>query len=156
MSKLNVAAIIILLSTALSSCSRDQKVVKWLGDGTWLQTSSTINGVEHDPGGTLTLTHSYKECEVKDADCMGSQDFTLVGILGYEFTGGSTFLYRIHEKGTKITFTTLTLFADGITQDCDTTDCVSTWNILEMEKERHVISRVDDNGDTRIKSFEKI
>ncbi len=155
MSKLNVAAIIILLSTALSSCSKDQKVVEWLGDGTWLLTSNTVNGVEFDPGGTLTLTYSYEECEVKDADCAGSMEFSLVGNLGYEFTGGSTFLYRIHEKGAEITFTYLTQTGDGVTLDCDT-NCVYTWDILEMEKERHVLTRVDDNGDTKIRSFEKL
>ncbi len=139
----------------LISCSKDQKYVGWLGDGTWSQTSNTINGEENDLGGTLTLTQTYDECKVKDSDCTGSYEYTLVEDLGGIVTGGRTFLYRVHEKGTKITFTALTFIFNGNTQDC-TVGCASTWDILEMEKDRHVLTTVDDSGNTWIRTFEKI
>ncbi len=146
---------LLLLTVLFTSCSKDQKYVEWLGDGSWSQTSTTINGEEQDTGGILVLTQIYNKCNVKNADCTGLQDFSLDLGLGGVVAGGSTFLFRIHEKGTQITFTTLTLTVNDETRDC-TSDCISTWDILEMNKDRHVIRMVDDNGDTWIKVFEKI
>ncbi len=155
MSKLNVAVITFLLSFVLAGCSKDQKVVKWLGDGTWNQVSSTLNGTDVYSGGELALTLTYDECKLKNGDCNGFNDFTITDDLGGVIPGGSTFLYRVHEKGTKITFTTLTLTLDGTTRDC-TIDCVSTWDILEMEENRNVIRWIEDNGDIWITEYQKM
>ncbi len=155
MAKTNLVFVFLLLSFILASCSKDQKVVEWLGDGTWLLTSSTVNGVESSYGGTIILIQTYNECKVKDVDCTGFHDYTIEENLGGIVTGRGTFLYRIHEKGTKITLTTLTKTFDGETRTC-TYDCVSTWDILEMEENRHVIRSIDDNDDVYILEFQKM
>lgn len=150
----NVAVIFTLISIVFFSCSKDQKYEKWLGDGTWTLTSNTLDGVEDAWGGSTSFTQTYNGCKVKDEDCAGSYEYTIEEGSGETIIGGSTFSYRIHEDGTKITFTYLTYTYDGNTRDC-TDDCTLTWDILEMEKDRHVISTEDNNGSTWVRVFEK-
>lgn len=152
---LSIPAIVLLLSLTITSCSKDQKYVNWFGDGAWTLASATLNGEDYDPGGTYDRVISYDKCKLADADCSGSEQSTFDRGYGAPISIGYSFLYRVHDKGTKITYTTLSTTTDGVTEDC-TTDCVSTWDILEMEKTRHVIRWEDSDGDVWIMTFAKI
>ena len=139
-----------------AACSKDQKYVKWLGEGSWKVTSVTLNGEELELGGTFTEhTQTYEECKVKDGDCNGSESFVIELDDGAgTVTGGKTFTYRVHDKGTKLTLTTLTTTYAGVTYNCET-DCIFTFDIIEITKDKHVLSHTDENGDVWLRTIER-
>lgn len=153
---IKILSLIFATGLIFSGCSKDQKYVKWLGEGSWKVTSVTLNGDEVDVGGTFTEhTQTYEECKVKDADCNGSESFVIELADGAgTVAGGKTFTYRVHDDGTILTLTTLTTTYDGVVYDCDT-DCVFVFDIVEITKDKHVLSHTDANGDVWIRTIEK-
>ncbi|MBL4704321.1 MAG: hypothetical protein JKY54_07360 [Flavobacteriales bacterium] len=150
-----IIALSSIITLAFFSCSKDQKYVRWIGDGDWTRTSVTLNGVEMDLGGTLTEhTQTHDVCKVKKGDCTGSNSYTLELTVGGTLTGSSTFTYKVHEKGTKITYTVLTSTTNGVTSDC-TSGCVTEFDIDEISKDKHILATTDANGDVWVRTMEK-
>lgn len=89
--------VLLVLSMAvfmvLASCNKDQKAVKTL-DGTW--EVSTVNGFPVPASSEAYHKYTFSNCKLKDDEyCdVKYQD-------NYET---SNFLYKVSEKGTKLTF----------------------------------------------------
>lgn len=89
-----------VVSAMVSSCSKDQKVVKEL-EGDWSVTGQTENGVATPANEYTGTVYTFTSCKVKKGACDGSlsvPDST-------KGTFKTPFTYSISEKGEKITIT---------------------------------------------------
>ncbi len=116
----------------LSSCNKDQKVVKNLDEGTWNVTSFKVNNVEQVQSG-VSSTYTFENCKVKKEDCGGSATVTITGV----GTSSSSFTYKIYEKGTKLNID----FASE-----DFTDITGA-TITESDKSTFKFNGTDADGD---------
>ncbi|HET6244084.1 MAG: hypothetical protein H0V01_06100 [Bacteroidetes bacterium] len=81
----------------ISSCSKDQKVVRQL-EGEWKTTSMTSDGTAMDKSSYESFTYVFTKCKVSKGDCDGSIKYK-VPVIG-EFS--LPFKYAIAESGKKI------------------------------------------------------
>ena len=162
MKKFKLLNILLLFSLfAIVSCGDDENInqdyIETLAAGDWTLTSTTINGVERDFGGILTShSQTHLSCDLEVGDCSGSNSYVLeLDNNGGTITGGSSFTYKIHDEGTMITFNVSTTTTNGVTTPC-TTGCVTVFEILEWTDTKHRLQSIDANGDTVIRTMERL
>ncbi len=147
----------------LGSCDKDEEIsidqqrIETLAAGAWTMTSTTVDGVERDLGGTLTShtqTHGY--CILADSDCSGSNAFVLeLDNNGGILTGGSTFTYKIHENGTMMTINVINSTFNGVTSPCSS-DCETVFTFSEWSNTKHVLETTDGTSAVVVRTMERL
>ena len=136
--------------------SVDQQRIETLAGGAWTLTSTTVDGTERDFGGTLVShTQTHGLCTVEDGDCSGSNAYVLELADGTIVTGGSTFTYKIHEEGKKMTIKVSDQTTNGETSTC-TNDCESVFDIKEWSDTKHVLETTDNDGHVIVRTMERL